>query len=170
MSTNQMPRVGNGSLRLFVGRKFYTVWGGPFRQKPDVFFGVKLAPEIKDLVPIADVELPIRDFTCPTAEQVDKALPAILDLILSRKPVYIGCMGGKGRTGLVLAILAKVFGSTSPVEFVRATYYPHAVETAEQYAFVQNYTPKSDVMEQLARAHRWSNFSLWFRTDLTAKP
>ena len=53
--------------------------------------------------------------------------------------VEVGCLGGSGRTGTVLACMA-ILGGVAPgeaVEWVREAYRPEAVETAEQEAWVE---------------------------------
>jgi hypothetical protein len=52
--------------------------------------------------------------------------------------VEIGCLGGRGRTGTVLACMAVLAGLPTPeaVAWVRANYRPEAVETPEQEAWV----------------------------------
>jgi len=55
--------------------------------------------------------------------------------------VEVGCAGGLGRTGTVLACMASL-GGVPPgeaVAWVRANYRPAAVETAEQEAFVRRF-------------------------------
>jgi len=53
--------------------------------------------------------------------------------------VEVGCLGGSGRTGTVLACMAVLSGVPAPeaVSWVRAEYRPEAVETADQEAWVQ---------------------------------
>ena len=53
--------------------------------------------------------------------------------------VEVGCLGGRGRTGTVLACMAVLAGvpPTDAVGWVRAAYRPQAVETAEQEAWVE---------------------------------
>ena len=86
------------------------------------------------------VDIPTVDFQTPDRQTLYRGLSKAIDLILAGEPVYVGCMGGKGRTGLFLAVLAKAFGVKKPVEYVREHYYAHAVETAEQYDFVKQFT------------------------------
>ena len=52
--------------------------------------------------------------------------------------VEIGCLGGRGRTGTVLACMAVLAGVEpgDAVPWVRRTYQPGAVETADQEAWV----------------------------------
>lgn len=53
--------------------------------------------------------------------------------------VEVGCLGGSGRTGTVLACMAVLAGvpGNEAVAWVRSAYRPQAVETAEQEAWVQ---------------------------------
>jgi protein-tyrosine phosphatase len=55
--------------------------------------------------------------------------------------VEVGCAGGLGRTGTVLACMATLAGvpTTRAVEWVRGNYDPRAVETEEQEAFVHTF-------------------------------
>ena len=55
--------------------------------------------------------------------------------------VEVGCAGGLGRTGTVLACMATLAGvqSSEAVAWVRANYDQRAVETAEQEAFVERF-------------------------------
>lgn len=116
--------------------QFFTVYGGPYRLRPQDMMGVKMAREIE--LP-CDVSIPTQDFSIPTREAVDLGLAKTIDLILEQQAVYVGCAGGIGRTGLFLAILTKCFGVKDPIAFVRKTYHPHAVETKEQRDFVESY-------------------------------
>jgi protein-tyrosine phosphatase len=53
---------------------------------------------------------------------------------------YIGCKAGLGRTGTVLACLAREAGiTTDPVAWVRANHDPRAVETPAQEAFARSW-------------------------------
>jgi hypothetical protein len=57
----------------------------------------------------------------------------------SGERLEVGCLGGRGRTGTVLACLAILSGvpAAHAVAWVRSTYHPEAVETPEQEAWVQ---------------------------------
>lgn len=129
----------NGLMKLPLykgGRRHYTVFGGPFAQAPITMATVKMAAEIR--MPCS-VSIPTIDFSVPSKAVLDEGLYQAVKMILHGDPVYVGCMGGRGRTGLFLAILAKAFKIDNPVEYVRQHYYAHAVETAKQYQYVQNY-------------------------------
>ena len=55
--------------------------------------------------------------------------------------VEIGCLGGHGRTGTMIAVLAHLTGepAASAVAWTRRHYCHDAVETAEQAAFVAGF-------------------------------
>lgn len=79
------------------------------------------------------------DFGVPEdAEQVRTALQALLDRARRGERVEIGCLGGHGRTGTALALLAVLTGhpGDDAVGWVRTHYCARAVETAEQEAYV----------------------------------
>ena len=62
-------------------------------------------------------------------------------------------MGGWGRTGLFLALIAKVCGEKDPVAYVREHYAPHAVETKDQQAYVESF--------DVAALQRWLFWRSW---------
>lgn len=89
------------------------------------------------------------DFGVPSAPET--AARQIVDAFERAKRgarVEIGCLGGIGRTGTVLACMAVLAGvpSTDAVNWVRHHYRPEAVETAAQADWVG-----------------W--FAGWFRTE-----
>lgn len=82
------------------------------------------------------------DFGLPG--NVDTAFGAIRDafaLARSGQRVEVGCLGGIGRTGTVLACMAILAGvrSEDAVGWVRANYRPGAVETVEQQQLVADF-------------------------------
>jgi len=157
----------NGQIETkLLGRKV-TVMGGRYREKPDSIKGVKLAPEID--AP-ADVILDIPDFSVPTLNSGDNAIYQALKILCEDGAIYIGCMGGIGRTGMFMAMLIRTIGILNleaeqktwwykikqffgadpspylqmvnyPVEFVRDEYMSLAIETSEQEKFVRWYDP-----------------------------
>jgi len=80
------------------------------------------------------------DFGLPAEPEV--AARQIADAFLRTRRgelVEVGCLGGSGRTGTVLACMAVLAGVRPPeaVPWVRAAYRREAVETPEQEAWVQ---------------------------------
>jgi hypothetical protein len=167
--TNRNGAILLGSLKLplskFPRYHYYTVFGGPYNDRTTKYIGVNLAAEIKKP---ADIVCPTQDFSVPDTQQLTEALLQTVDKIVDGYPVYVGCMGGRGRTGLFLAILAKAFGVKSPVTYVRQNYFAHAVETAEQQLFVADYEIPKGIRTRLRKAWLLAFFSR--RVSLTDVP
>jgi hypothetical protein len=136
------------------------VTGGPYLHRLPGYAGVKLAAEIDAECAI---NLPTEDFSVPDVEQCERALAAAIALAAAGSPIYVGCMGGIGRTGLFLALLAKISlrsmkpwyslsSHQDPVAFIRNTFKPHAVETKQQQEYVQLFNTHR--LERLAKSLR----------------
>ena len=131
---------------------------GPYMDFPyedKAYFGIKCAAEINMQYMYA---LDIKDFGLP--DQVEAERAAFLAIAAMRVGMipYIGCMGGLGRTGTLLGILAKTaLTATSarfyglrlpwsiggdPVDWVRKFYRPQAIETRDQEDFVRAFDVK----------------------------
>jgi hypothetical protein len=60
--------------------------------------------------------------------------------LAASKLIHVGCIGGHGRTGMVLAALVKeVDGIEDAITYVRQNYCKKAVESATQVAFLNKY-------------------------------
>lgn len=135
------------------------VYAGPYYDKPIGTLGVCLledAPRLAvDEEPSLLSHLPIPDYSIPRDDKaVTESLKDALRAMLAGHDVYVGCMGGKGRTGLYLALLCKVLecGAVTRdnwnnpywdyVAYVRANYNPHACETTQQMTYVGNFNVK----------------------------
>ncbi len=81
------------------------------------------------------------DFGLPDRRQLGGVLDALLVRARAGERVELGCEGGHGRTGTALACLAILTGArpSEAVQWVRSSYCPGAVETADQSAFVEGY-------------------------------
>lgn len=137
MSSNQP--VGYMPIPVGLG-KMFAVQGGPFDAfDADVEGAFGLCLERRSIKePFATVSLDVPDFSTPKADELDHALAQLVAALYDERPAYIGCMAGRGRTGLAMACLAKSFGILAPVKHVRRWYTPHAVETSGQKAFVES--------------------------------
>lgn len=124
------------SMPVRFGGKTVEIFGGPYFDRPAEMFGIKLAAEINSP---CDIDLPIRDYSVPSIRQTKQACLQCIKAMGRGEQIYAGCWGGKGRTGLFLAIMAKVAGVQDPVAYVRSSFNVHAVETEEQQQFVENF-------------------------------
>ena len=150
-------KIGNGNIPLRIGRLIdTTVYGGPYRQVPELFWGVKMAEEIDHPHMVA---VDTKDFSVPEVSDLKRGILKALMAMINEEDVYAGCMGGIGRTGIFLAALAKVQieyrrskhragRGEDPVLYVRKHFIPHAVETKQQEEFIAN-LDVSDIVEWL---------------------
>lgn len=138
-----------GPLRGFV-------YGGRFKEYvPGTrrLIGVKMAAEINHP---HEVSIPTEDFSTPSTEDMQNGMISAVDALLNGNDIYVGCMGGIGRTGLFMGCMAKLMQDyasevegavevpgftedTDPVKYVRKHYIPYAIETSEQQDFVRNF-------------------------------
>jgi hypothetical protein len=104
-------------------------------RRPD--FGLYLDHRWAPPWPHTRVDWP--DFGVPAdPAPVVAALGSLLERARAGETVEVGCLGGHGRTGTALAVLAVLTGHppADAVGWVRARYCDQAVETAEQADFV----------------------------------
>lgn len=131
-------------IDLDFGTKIYRIYGGPYKQKPECIRGVNMALEIDAK---CTVDIPTADFNVPNNLLMEHALYKALILLKTEGAIYAGCLGGIGRTGLFMVLMAKVSigmaghsdGVDLPVKFVREHYNSHAVETQEQLSYVRGF-------------------------------
>lgn len=127
------------------------VFGGPFRKYvPDTrrLVGVKMAAEIDHP---HEISIPTEDFSIPDHKDMEIGIIDALGHMMQGNDIYVGCMGGIGRTGLFMGCLAKVMKDCDavgirsearvddPVKWVRQHYIPHAIETRDQQDFVRTF-------------------------------
>jgi hypothetical protein len=91
----------------------------------------------------------ITDGRAPQAQQVPqfhKLIDWICERIKAGDNVHVGCIGGHGRTGMVLAaVVSKLGVSNTPIAYVRQNYCADAVETEEQIKFLaKHYNAEAD--------------------------
>lgn len=148
---------GNGTLPLALGfaGAFYTIeiTGGPYDdyQVSRNSFGVCVRAE---RVRAHDVHVPIHDFDVPKNDaKVRDAVAQTLIAALTGRDVYVGCMGGWGRTGLFLALVAKAAGVDDPIEYVRQNYTSRAIETKAQEEYVKSFDVRA--VQLAVRRYAW---------------
>ena len=111
--------------------------GDPYGRETAPSFGLYLDARWAPPWPHELVAWP--DFGVPDdLDALTTALEGLLARARGGEVVEIGCWGGHGRTGTALACLAILTGTPrdGAVDWVRARYCSHAVETDEQRAFV----------------------------------
>lgn len=157
-SSKKLPVIGNGHLDFFVpiagvGVRRIRVYGGPFLEKPESMKGVCLREEMSGSGENS-VHFPIQDFSVPDDVLATQNMVAqLIEDTLMGDDVYVGCMAGRGRTGLVLSLLVKAMRITDdPVAYVRKHYYSHAVETEGQRAFVDAF-PSNGILESAVQRY-----------------
>ena len=104
---------------------------------PDRAFGLYADPHWEPTWP-ADV-ISWRDFGLPEDPEVAaRQIATAFDRARRGELIEVGCLGGCGRTGTVLACMAVLSGvpPEDAVTWVRAAYRPEAVETPEQEEWV----------------------------------
>lgn len=123
-------------INLSFGELDVAVFAGSYWHRPEHLRGVKLAPEIDRP---CDLACPIVDYGVPSVGAATAALVECAARLAKGESLYVGCWGGLGRTGLFLALMAKASGVADPVQYVRDHYDRHAVETAAQMRFVEEF-------------------------------
>jgi atypical dual specificity phosphatase len=82
---------------------------------------------------IEDFYEPVRDFTAPSQEQIDRVLNFIRNALDHGKPVAVSCGAGIGRTGTILGCYLVSLGHTAEqaIQQLRSSR-PGSVEVLEQ--------------------------------------
>lgn len=127
----------DGYITIYWKGKVHRLYGGPYINKPDGMIGVKMAAEINRS---CEIDIPTKDFNVPNVNELKYGIASALVYMELGAEVYVGCMGGIGRTGLFMAALLKyVQGGTHgelAVNKVRSEYKVTAVETQQQMQFI----------------------------------
>jgi hypothetical protein len=87
---------------------------------------------------VVEVRYPIHDGKVPTNLPRFKSLVTWLCTQLhAGKKIHVGCIGGHGRTGLLLAaVTAEFLGKKDAIQYVRDNYCKRAVESTAQVDFL----------------------------------
>jgi Protein-tyrosine phosphatase len=101
-------------------------------------FGLYMDPRWAPTWPAEIIDWP--DFGLPP--DAAQAAAQVRDAFVRAKSgqvVEVGCLGGLGRTGTVLACMAVLAGvdSADAIAWVRQNYRPRAIETADQERWVE---------------------------------
>jgi len=90
--------------------------------------------------PIA-VFFKIQDMSTPKdPDEFKKMIKWLADKVLEGEKVHVGCIGGHGRTGMVLsALVYELTGNNDAIAYVREHYCEKAVETDTQINFLHKH-------------------------------
>jgi hypothetical protein len=104
----------------------------PYERATTPDFGLYLDPRWQPPWPHELLEWP--DFGLPATPALCRALRSLHERAQAGQRVEIGCLGGHGRTGTALGVLAVATGCPpgDGVAWVRAHYCPEAIETEAQ--------------------------------------
>lgn len=83
----------------------------------------------------------IADYNTPiNKEKFNEEVLAICEHLKNNRKVFVHCFGGRGRTGMALAIIAKILNNMNSVEALGlAKIYCDGPETGRQKEYVTNY-------------------------------
>ena len=87
------------------------------------------------------VQFPINDFSVPPKKkfnELKKLISFIKENLMLSKHVLIHCNGGKGRSGMIAALVLKAMKEKDPIKKVREKVIG-AIETEEQEIFVKDW-------------------------------
>lgn len=145
----EIEKCHSGNVKVFThnGTEFYG--GGHLRNSPDT--GVDLIIELAhcdypcstvNLISLFEIErpaeyiyLPIADMQTPNWSR--EFWVSLFNDVQRFNKVLVRCMGGHGRTGMVLAIFAGLSGIKYPCRFIREKYCERAIETPKQAEYVR---------------------------------
>lgn len=136
-------------LPIVVGGDTYSIYGGscghPAVIDADVYVGFDftMATTERQYPWNEGIEFryPIKDMHAPDNPTTFKALIEWLAVqLIAGKKVHVGCIGGHGRTGTVLAALVThMTGNVDSITYVRKNYCQKAVESPLQVEFLHKH-------------------------------
>lgn len=127
----------------------FKIYGGSCINPPigmDIYVGLDLGMATHESAypwnsTCVSVRYLIEDMKVPTNVPEFKKMISWLAVELKKgKKIHIGCIGGHGRTGLVLAALvASITGNKEAISYVRTNYCYKAVESNVQVQFLMSH-------------------------------
>lgn len=143
----------------------YKIYGGscitPLITDADIYVGFSYGmKESKKSYPWVNGEsflFPIEDRNVPASiEDTKKLLEFLSSSLIAGKKVHLGCIGGHGRTGSILAALVTYMtGNLDSIEYVRTNYCHKAIESQAQINWLHQHfgiTKEKALKQDLAAA------------------
>jgi len=122
------------AIPLNTGRIGY-ITAGPTKDLPDTHMLVRCAAEIPVHPERVFCSVAVHDFKPFVEDDLLARVPTILKALDEGKKLYVGCWGGTGRTGTLLAVLVgqhQSFSGEQAIDYIRDNYKKGAVETKDQ--------------------------------------
>lgn len=99
---------------------------------------------------------PIRNMSVPNLKKLHNLVDGIVSALEQGKSVHVGCIGGHGRTGLVLAVVVKrLEGTLDAVAWLRENYCIKAVESQSQIDYLFDNFGITKVAPRYASKPNW---------------
>ncbi len=151
-------------IKVDIGNINSMVYGGSFKDfdPRSGLIGVKMARELN--LP-CDISIPTKDYSVPLEDVMQDGIRKAINCMAEGKRLYVGCMGGIGRTGLFMGCLVKVLNDTrvahdpdattltlDPVKHVRRDYISHAIETKEQQEYIRAFNTDELVVHLMIKS------------------
>jgi atypical dual specificity phosphatase len=92
---------------------------------------------------LTELHLPVRDFTAPSAEQLERGVEALVSHVDAGARVAVHCGAGLGRTGTLLAcyLVHRGMAADAAIDEIRRRR-PGSIETPEQVAAVHAFAKR----------------------------
>lgn len=147
--TGRIPRCYESHPALPIGD--FKIYGGscghPIVKDADVYVGFDRSmqffnsqyPWEEKTREVVEFLYPITDMAAPSKpKEFHQLIGWLAEQLEGGKKVHIGCIGGHGRTGTVLAALVKhMTGNADAISYVREHYCKKAVESKVQVKFLE---------------------------------
>ncbi|MGI4991056.1 protein-tyrosine phosphatase family protein (plasmid) [Halobacteriovorax sp. GFR7] len=102
------------------------------------------------------INFPIPNMGVPNLKKLHKLVDTLVTALEAGEVVHVGCIGGHGRTGLVLAVLVKkLTGNVNAVHWLRDNYCNRAVESAQQIDYLYDHFGISKVNPVYGNRVNW---------------